>query len=91
MSGADEMGGLLYDLGSHLVDQVLHLLGPARTVYAEVRAVRRVVASDDDVSAYVQQLEERGDEDDELEEADLPSGDALAAELERFLREQGDA
>jgi len=49
MSGADEMGGLLYDLGSHLVDQVLHLLGPARTVYAEVRAVRRGVASDDDV------------------------------------------
>src|SRR5256885_2056089 len=55
------------------------------------RQVTEVVASDDDVSAYVQQLEERGDEDDELEEADLPSGDALAAELERFLREQGDA
>src|SRR5438874_11904463 len=55
------------------------------------RQVTEVVASDEDVSAYVQQLEERGDEDDELAEADLPSGDALAAELERFLREQGDA
>jgi predicted dehydrogenase len=28
--------GLLRDLGSHLVDQVLWLLGPARTVYAEL-------------------------------------------------------
>ena len=29
-------GGLLRDLGSHLVDQVLWLLGPARTVHAEL-------------------------------------------------------
>jgi len=29
-------GGLLRDLGSHLVDQVLWLLGPARSVYAEL-------------------------------------------------------
>ena len=29
-------GGLLRDLGSHLVDQVLWLLGPAHTVYAEL-------------------------------------------------------
>ena len=28
--------GLLRDLGSHLVDQMLWLLGPARTVYAEL-------------------------------------------------------
>ena len=31
--------GLLRDLGSHLVDQVLWLLGPARTVYAELNHV----------------------------------------------------
>jgi predicted dehydrogenase len=29
-------GGTLLDFGSHLVDQALQLLGPARTVYAEV-------------------------------------------------------
>ena len=32
-------GGLLRDLGSHLVDQALWLLGPARSVYAELNAV----------------------------------------------------
>ena len=43
------MGGLLYDLGSHLVDQALLALGPVTTVYAEVRTVRADVGSDDDV------------------------------------------
>jgi len=36
--------------------------------------------------AYVQELERRVDE--LAEEADLPSGDAIAAELTRFLRER---
>jgi predicted dehydrogenase len=27
-AGADNAGRLLYDLGSHLVDQALHLFGP---------------------------------------------------------------
>ena len=44
---SDRGGGLLLDLGSHLVDQALHLFGPARQVYAEVDARRGV--SDDDV------------------------------------------
>ncbi|HEX2051419.1 MAG TPA: PAC2 family protein [Actinomycetota bacterium] len=60
----------------------------ATTVYE--RRVSDMVASDDDVQAYVRLLEERADER-ELEEIDpsrLPSGDALAAELERFLRER---
>jgi predicted dehydrogenase len=36
-SGAPEdAGGLLYDLGSHLIDQALILFGPARRVYAEL-------------------------------------------------------
>ncbi|MEV0380828.1 Gfo/Idh/MocA family oxidoreductase [Nonomuraea sp. NPDC050643] len=46
--GAEEVGGLLYDLGSHLVDQALHLLGPAREVYCESDVRRDGVASDDD-------------------------------------------
>src|SRR4051794_37803087 len=50
------------------------------------RQVTEVVESDDDVSEYVHRLEESDDEDDEEEE--LPSGEALAAEFEKFLREQ---
>lgn len=45
----DQMGGLLYDLGSHLVDQAIQLLGPVSTVYAEARALRDPAAADDDV------------------------------------------
>ncbi len=33
-----DAGGVLYDLGSHLIDQALALLGPARRVYAELAA-----------------------------------------------------
>jgi len=53
------------------------------------RQVSEVVASDEDVSAYVERLEESADEDEELlEGTDLPSGETLVAELEKFLREQ---
>lgn len=45
----EEAGGLLYDLGSHLIDQALTLFGPVTDVYAEVRAVRRGAQVDDDV------------------------------------------
>jgi len=44
-----EAGGLLFDLGPHLIDQALHLLGPARSVYSEVRRLRPGAAVDDDV------------------------------------------
>ena len=37
-------------------------------------------------AAYVEELEGRVDE--VVQESDLPSGDALAAELTRFLRER---
>ncbi|MER5526987.1 Gfo/Idh/MocA family oxidoreductase [Streptomyces sp. NPDC002677] len=42
-----EIGGLLYDLGSHLVDQALVLFGPATEVYAE-SVIRRDGAETDD-------------------------------------------
>ncbi|WP_066948803.1 Gfo/Idh/MocA family oxidoreductase [Microtetraspora fusca] len=48
LGDADEIGGVLYDLGSHLVDQALQLLGPVSTVYAETDARRPGVRSDDD-------------------------------------------
>lgn len=41
-------GGLLLDLGSHLIDQALSLFGPVTSVYAEL-AARRGLPSDDDV------------------------------------------
>jgi proteasome assembly chaperone (PAC2) family protein len=48
--------------------------------------VSEAVASDEETAAYVDELERRADS---LEEsAELPSGDALAAELTRFLRER---
>ncbi|HEX5896670.1 MAG TPA: Gfo/Idh/MocA family oxidoreductase [Thermoleophilaceae bacterium] len=45
----EDAGGLLFDLGPHLIDQALELLGPARSVYAEVRALRPGAQVDDDV------------------------------------------
>ena len=49
--------------------------------------VSEAVASDEETAAYVEELEQRVDS---LEESssDLPSGDALAVELTRFLRER---
>ena len=43
-----EIGGLLYDLGSHVVDQALVLFGPAAQVYAESDVRRPGAAADDD-------------------------------------------
>lgn len=43
-----EIGGLLYDLGSHVVDQALVLFGPARSVYAEADVRRPGAQTDDD-------------------------------------------
>ncbi|MFE4664100.1 Gfo/Idh/MocA family oxidoreductase [Streptomyces sp. NPDC056716] len=43
-----EIGGLLYDLGSHLVDQALVLFGPVASVYAESDIRRPGARTDDD-------------------------------------------
>ncbi|MGW4781791.1 Gfo/Idh/MocA family oxidoreductase [Streptomyces filamentosus] len=48
-SGApEEIGGLLYDLGSHVVDQALVLFGPVVSVYAESDVRRPGAEADDD-------------------------------------------
>jgi predicted dehydrogenase len=44
----EDAGGVLFDLGPHVIDQALDLLGPARSVYAEVRALRPGAEVDDD-------------------------------------------
>jgi predicted dehydrogenase len=46
---AEEGGGILLDLGSHIVDQALHLLGRPVRVYAEVATRRPGAMVDDDV------------------------------------------
>ncbi|MFF9173768.1 Gfo/Idh/MocA family oxidoreductase [Streptomyces sp. NPDC014793] len=43
-----EIGGLLYDLGSHVVDQALVLFGPVTEVYAETDIRRPGAETDDD-------------------------------------------
>jgi proteasome assembly chaperone (PAC2) family protein len=48
--------------------------------------VSEAVAADEETAAYVDELEHRVDEIEP--EAEIPSGDALAAELTRFLRER---
>ncbi|GAB3280371.1 Gfo/Idh/MocA family protein [Parasphingorhabdus pacifica] len=56
--GPDEAGGVLYDLGSHLIDQALMLFGPVSTVYAEIDWRRPEVEVDDD--AFVALTHENG-------------------------------
>lgn len=41
-------GGVLFDLGSHLIDQALQLFGPATVMHAELRIRRPAEKADDD-------------------------------------------
>jgi predicted ATP-grasp superfamily ATP-dependent carboligase len=65
-------------------------LSKAAATYEE--QVSELVAADEDVQAYVRLLEQRTDEraTEEIDPSKLPSGDALAAELENFLRQRDD-
>jgi scyllo-inositol 2-dehydrogenase (NADP+) len=45
----EDAGGVLFDLGSHLIDQALFLLGPPSRVYAELARRRSAARVDDDV------------------------------------------
>jgi hypothetical protein len=60
-------------------------LEEAATAYAE--QVSEAVATDAETAAYVEELERRVDTLEQAEEQDLPSGDSIAAELTRYLRE----
>jgi proteasome assembly chaperone (PAC2) family protein len=60
-------------------------LEEASEAYAQ--QVTEAVASDPETAAYVEELEQRTEEMEE-EEENLPSGDAIAAELTRYLRER---
>jgi len=74
----DKLADLLdADLDSSELDE-------AAESYAQ--QVSEAVASDEETAAYVQELERRVDE--LAQEWELPTGDSIAAELTRFLREQ---
>ena len=47
-SAPEDAGGLLFDLGAHLVDQAVQLFGPVESVYAEIDHRRPGTAVDDD-------------------------------------------
>jgi proteasome assembly chaperone (PAC2) family protein len=63
-----------------------------RTAVAWREKVDEVAAADEDVQGYVSTLEERYDDDEANSDsawgANLPTGDELATEVEKFLREQ---
>jgi proteasome assembly chaperone (PAC2) family protein len=74
----ERLGGLLHaDVDTRELDE-------ACDAYAQ--QVSEAVASDAETSTYVEELERRVDE--LAAELEIPSGDALAAELTRFLRER---
>jgi predicted ATP-grasp superfamily ATP-dependent carboligase len=55
------------------------------------RQVSLAVQSDPDVQAFVDRLEQaaEAEEEDSLDATDLPSGDVIAREFQRFLRQRG--
>lgn len=55
------------------------------------RQVNLAVQSDPDVQAFVERLERAADDEDApLDPRDLPSGDRIASEFQRFLKQRGD-
>jgi proteasome assembly chaperone (PAC2) family protein len=54
------------------------------------RQVNLAVQSDPDVQAFVERLEQAAEPELSEEEGPLPSGDTIARELQRFLRQRGD-
>jgi proteasome assembly chaperone (PAC2) family protein len=54
------------------------------------RQVNVAVQSDPDVQAFVERLEQAAGEETDDEPASLPSGETIARDLQRFLRQRGD-
>jgi predicted ATP-grasp superfamily ATP-dependent carboligase len=53
------------------------------------RQVGLAVQSDPDIQAFVERLEQAAESDEEVAPEDVPSGDAIAREFQRFLRQRG--
>ncbi len=53
------------------------------------RQVGLAVQSDPDIQAFVERLEQAADSEEQSSSEDVPSGDILAREFQRFLRQRG--
>jgi predicted ATP-grasp superfamily ATP-dependent carboligase len=53
------------------------------------RQVGMAVRSDPDIQAFVERLEQAADSEDQVLPEDVPSGDIIASEFQRFLRQRG--
>jgi proteasome assembly chaperone (PAC2) family protein len=53
------------------------------------RQVGLAVQSDPDIQAFVERLEQAAENDEDVSPEDVPSGDAIAREFQRFLRQRG--
>ena len=53
------------------------------------RQVGLAVQSDPDIQAFVERLEQAAESDEEVSTEDVPSGDVIAREFQRFLRQRG--
>jgi predicted ATP-grasp superfamily ATP-dependent carboligase len=53
------------------------------------RQVGLAVRSDPDIQAFVERLEQAADSEDQGSPEDVPSGDMIASEFQRFLRQRG--
>jgi hypothetical protein len=79
LEGLAEVGGATFDADG--------LRGEAQATGSRLDAL---VAESEEHQELVHQLELHADQEDEADAMELRSGDELAAEFERFLREQGD-
>jgi predicted ATP-grasp superfamily ATP-dependent carboligase len=53
------------------------------------RQVGLAVQSDPDIQAFVERLEQAAESEEESTPEDVPSGDMIAREFQRFLRQRG--
>jgi len=53
------------------------------------RQVGLAVRSDPDIQAFVERLEQAADSEEEVSPTEVPSGDIIASEFQRFLRQRG--
>ena len=71
-------------LGEEMVETLAGVLGPV----AQLEAVS-TVESDPEIQSFVERLERASDSEEIDAVTDVPSGDAIAREFQRFLRQRG--
>jgi predicted ATP-grasp superfamily ATP-dependent carboligase len=76
----------LVERASDLLDVPVETRTLLQAASAWEAGVVQLIQESEELAEYVQRLEAAAES---LEEETMPSGDALAAELERYLREQG--